>query len=74
MPEGAKPIGAGAATMALAGAAVGIGHVSSSSITFVARNPSLAKQSFGYAIPGFALTEATASSASTMASSIPFVF
>ncbi|KAI4972437.1 hypothetical protein ZWY2020_003362, partial [Hordeum vulgare] len=44
------------ATIALAGAAVGIGNVLSS----VARNPSLAKQSFGYAILGFALTEAIA--------------
>nr|YP_009277455.1 ATPase subunit 9 [Psilotum nudum]AOH05925.1 ATPase subunit 9 [Psilotum nudum] len=74
MLEGAKSIGAGAATMALAGAAVGIGHASSSSITPVARNPSLAKQSFGYAISGFALTEAIASFASMMAFSILFVF
>ena len=57
MLEGAKSIGAGAATIALAGAAVGIGNVLSSSIHSVARNPSLAKQSFGYAILGFALTE-----------------
>ena len=46
MLEGAKSIGAGAATIALAGAAVGIGNVLSSSIHSVARNPSLAKQSF----------------------------
>ena len=50
MLEGAKSIGAGAATIALAGAAVGIGNVLSSSIHSVARNPSLAKQLFGYAI------------------------
>jgi len=56
MLEGAKSIGAGAATIALAGAAVGIGNVLSSSIHSVARNPSLAKQSFGYAILGFART------------------
>ena len=61
MLEGAKSIGAGAATIALAGAAVGIGNVFSSLIHSVARNPSLAKQSFGYAILGFALTEAIAS-------------
>ena len=60
MLEGAKSIGAGAATIASAGAAVGIGNVLSSSIHSVARNPSLAKQSFGYAILGFALTEAIA--------------
>jgi len=74
MLEGAKSIGAGAATIALAGAAVGIGNVLSSSIHSVARNPSLAKQLFGYAILGFALTEAIASFASMMAFLISFVF
>nr|WCO87452.1 ATPase subunit 9 [Myricaria elegans] len=44
MLEGAKSIGAGAATIALAGAAIGIGNVLSSLIHSVARNPSLAKQ------------------------------
>lgn len=60
MLEGAKLMGAGAATIALAGAAIGIGNVFSSLIHSVARNPSLAKQLFGYAIFGFALTEAIA--------------
>ncbi|XP_048232862.1 ATP synthase subunit 9, mitochondrial [Ricinus communis] len=44
--EGAKSIGARAATIALAGATVGIRNVSSSLIRSVARNPSLAKQLF----------------------------
>ncbi|CAL9138990.1 unnamed protein product (mitochondrion) [Musa acuminata var. zebrina] len=74
MLEGAKSIGAGAATIASAGAAVGIGNVLSSSINSVARNPSLAKQLFGYAILGFALTEAIASFALMMAFLISFVF
>ena len=74
MLEGAKSMGAGAATIASAGAAVGIGNVLSSSIHSVARNPSLAKQSFGYAILGFALTEAIASFAPMMAFLISFVF
>ncbi len=74
MLEGAKSIGAGAATIALAGAAVGIGNVLSSLIHSVARNPSLAKQSFGYAILGFALTEAIALFAPMMAFLISFVF
>ncbi|XP_059290059.1 ATP synthase subunit 9, mitochondrial [Lycium ferocissimum] len=52
MLEGAKSIGAGAATIASAGAAIGIGNVFSSLIHSVARNPSLAKQSFGYANDG----------------------
>ena len=54
MLEGAKSMGAGAATIASAGAAVGIGNVFSSLIHSVARNPSLAKQLFGYAILGLA--------------------
>jgi F-type H+-transporting ATPase subunit c len=74
MLEGAKLIGAGAATIALAGAAVGIGNVFSSLINSVARNPSLAKQLFGYAILGFALTEAIALFALMMAFLILFVF
>ncbi|KAL5057245.1 hypothetical protein RYX36_028849 [Vicia faba] len=52
MLEGAKSIGAGAATIASAGAAVGIGNVFSSLIHYVARNPSLAKQLFGYTLLG----------------------
>nr|XP_009596209.1 uncharacterized protein LOC104092331 [Nicotiana tomentosiformis] len=67
-------MGAGAATIASAGAAIGIGNVLSSSIHSVARNPSLAKQLFGYAILGFALTEAIASFAPMMAFLISFVF
>nr|VDD51068.1 unnamed protein product [Brassica oleracea] len=67
MLEGAKSIGVGAATIASAGAAIGIGNVFSSLIHSVARNPSLAKQSFGYAILGFALTEAIALFAPMMA-------
>ncbi|KAI3664377.1 hypothetical protein L1987_89874 [Smallanthus sonchifolius] len=63
-----------AATIASAGAAIGIGNVLSSSIHSVARNPSLAKQSFGYAILGFALTEAIASFAPMMAFLISSVF
>ncbi|CAA0831434.1 Splicing factor 3B subunit 6-like protein [Striga hermonthica] len=61
MLEGAKSIGVRAATIALAGGFLwGIGNVLSSSIHSVARNPSLAKQSFGYAILGFAFTEVIA--------------
>ena len=65
--EGGKLIGSGAATIALAGAAIGIGNVSSALIDSLSRNPSLAKQLFGYAILGFALTEAIASFAPMMA-------
>jgi F-type H+-transporting ATPase subunit c len=42
----------------IAGAGTGIGIVFGALITAVARNPSLKQQLFGYAILGFALTEA----------------
>uniref|UniRef100_A0A453KPB8 ATP synthase subunit 9, mitochondrial n=1 Tax=Aegilops tauschii subsp. strangulata TaxID=200361 RepID=A0A453KPB8_AEGTS len=74
MLEGAKSIGAGAATIALAEADVGIRNVLSSLIHSMARNPSLAKQSFGYAILGFALTEVIALFAPMMAFLLSFVF
>ena len=74
MAEGAKLIGAGCATIALAGVGAGIGIVFGSLINGVARNPSLTKQLFGYAILGFALTEAIALFALMMAFLILFVF
>ena len=58
MLESAKLIGAGLATISLAGAGLGIGIVFGALITSVARNPSIKQQLFGYAILGFALTEA----------------
>lgn len=60
MLQSAKLVGAGLATVSLAGSGVGIGVVFSSLISSVARNPSLTKQLFVYAILGFALTEAIA--------------
>lgn len=61
MPDSAaKFIGAGCATIALAGCGCGIGVVFGALITAVARNPSLTKQLFSYSILGFALTEAIA--------------
>ncbi len=69
MVDGAKLIGAGCATIALAGAGAGIGIVFGSLINSVARNPSLTKQLFG-----FALTEAIALFALMMAFLILFVF
>ena len=49
-----------AARIDLAGAAVGIGNFLSSWIHSVAQNPSLAKQSFGFIILGFALAKVIA--------------
>jgi F-type H+-transporting ATPase subunit c len=58
--ESSKLIGAGLATISLAGSGVGIGIVFSSLVSSVARNPSMARQLFVYTILGFALTEAIA--------------
>merc|ERR1712149_94515 len=54
----AKFIGAGAATVGVAGSGAGIGTVFGSLIIGYARNPSLKGQLFSYAILGFALSEA----------------
>merc|ERR1711963_598710 len=54
----AKFIGAGAATVGVAGSGAGIGSVLGSLIIGYARNPSLKQQLFSYAILGFALSEA----------------
>merc|ERR1712121_566306 len=51
----AKYIGAGAATVGVAGSGAGIGSVFGSLIIGYARNPSLKQQLFSYAILGFAL-------------------
>lgn len=55
-----KLIGAGLATISLAGSGVGIGVVFSGLLMAIARNPGVTKQLFVYAILGFALTEAIA--------------
>ncbi|XP_039268318.1 uncharacterized protein LOC120343249 [Styela clava] len=54
----ARFIGAGAATVGVAGSGAGIGTVFGSFIIGYARNPSLKQQMFSYTILGFALSEA----------------
>ncbi|RZF46192.1 hypothetical protein LSTR_LSTR011546 [Laodelphax striatellus] len=54
----AKFIGAGAATVGVAGSGVGIGLVFGSLVLAYSRNPTLKQQLFSYAILGFALAEA----------------
>jgi F-type H+-transporting ATPase subunit c len=56
----AKLIGAGLASISMAGTGVGIGVVFAGLLNAYSRNPSLGKQLFTYAIFGFALTEAIA--------------
>jgi F-type H+-transporting ATPase subunit c len=60
MIQAAKFIGAGLAVISMAGTGVGIGVVFGALVLGVSRNPGLEKQLFGYAILGFALTEAIA--------------
>jgi F-type H+-transporting ATPase subunit c len=68
-----KSIGAGAATIGVAGAGVGIGLVFSAFITACAGNADRERQLFSYAILGFALSEAIALFALMMAFIILFL-
>jgi F-type H+-transporting ATPase subunit c len=70
----AKFLGAGLATISLAGAGVGIGTIFGSFINAVGRNPSLSDFLFSYTILGFALTEAIALFGLMMAFLILFGF
>ncbi|XP_059167433.1 ATP synthase lipid-binding protein, mitochondrial-like [Physella acuta] len=56
--QAARYIGAGAATVGVAGSGAGIGSVFGSLVIGYARNPSLKGQLFSFAILGFALSEA----------------
>jgi F-type H+-transporting ATPase subunit c len=58
--QAAKFVGAGLATIGLAGAGVGIGTVFGALVIGVSRNPSLKDELFKLAMLGFALTEAIA--------------
>jgi len=55
-----KYVGAGSATISIAGSAIGIGVVFGSLIIAFVRNPSQNKSIFNYAMFGFALVEALA--------------
>ena len=55
-----KFLGAGIATIALAGVGNGIGTIFNGLLSSVSINPSLSKVLFNYAIIGFALAEAIA--------------
>ena len=58
-PEAAKLIGAGLATIALAGAGIGIGTIFGNYLSGALRNPSAAPGQFPILLLGFALAEAT---------------
>jgi len=74
MLTAAKMIGAGLATIALAGAGIGIGLIFSGLLQGIARNPSMRKELFNSAILGFALTEAIGLFALLMALIILYAF
>lgn len=59
MEQASKNIGAGIAVISLIGAGIGIGTIFGALILGTSRNPSIRNQLFGYAILGFALSEAT---------------
>ena len=58
-PEAAKLIGAGLATIALAGAGIGIGTIFGNYLSGALRNPSAAPGQLPNLLLGFALAEAT---------------
>ncbi len=58
--EAAKQIGAGLATISLAGVGVGIGNIFAQYVAAGVRNPAAAQRMFGQVLLGFALTEAVA--------------
>jgi len=70
----AKYIGAGAATVGVAGSGAGIGNVFGSLVIAYARNPSLKASLFQYAILGFALSEAMGLFCLAMGAMILFAF
>ena len=74
MVKAAQVIGAGLATIALAGVGVGMGNIFSGLLIAVSRNPNEKDELFRLAILGFALTEAIALFALMMAFLILFTF
>ncbi|OUR77736.1 ATP F0F1 synthase subunit C [Alphaproteobacteria bacterium 46_93_T64] len=71
--EAARMIGAGLATIALAGVGLGLGNIFGSYISGSLRNPAAAPKVFGNVLLGFALTEAVALFAMVIALIILFV-
>ena len=72
--QSAKFLGAGLATIGLAGAGIGIGSIFSSLVLGISRNPSLQQELMRAAILGFALTEAIALFSLMIAFLILFAF
>jgi F-type H+-transporting ATPase subunit c len=58
--SGMKLLAAGTATISIAGSGVGLGIVFGNLMLAISTNPTQEKKLFGYAMLGFALTEAIA--------------
>ncbi len=58
--QGLKLVGAGLATISIAGAGVGIGVIFGALLIALSMNPSVSKDLVSYALLGFALAEAIA--------------
>jgi F-type H+-transporting ATPase subunit c len=71
--EASKMIGAGSATVGVAGAGIGIGNIFNGFLHSFGRNPALKKDLFVFTLLGFALTEAIALFALMMAFLIIFL-
>jgi len=72
--QAAKLIGAGLATIGVAGSGAGIGIVFGAFVLALSRNPSLEQKLFRFTIMGFALVEAIALFALMMAFLLLFTF
>ena len=57
-PQAAKYLGAGIATLGMAGAGIGLGTIFGNYLAGALRNPSAADSQFGRLVFGFAVTEA----------------
>jgi F-type H+-transporting ATPase subunit c len=73
-PAAAKLIGAGLASIALAGAGIGIGNIFGNYLAGALRNPAAAPGQFGNLLLGFALAEATGLFGLVVALILLFVF
>ena len=69
-----KMIGAGLATIALGGAATGVGLIFGALIIGTSRNPSQKNELFNFSILGFALTEALGQFALVICQMILYAF
>ena len=73
LAESGKMVGAGLATIALAGVGIGIGLIFGNFVSGALRNPAAAPKVFGNVLLGFALTEAIALFALLIAIMLLFV-